>query len=67
MPETISVQIDKNGMKFDFHGFSGNNCGHEANAIRALLEKMGVHTDIEDSCQKEQEVNGVAGRISNGY
>ena len=53
----IEAEIKNGRIRWDFSGFSGDSCSQEEAALRLLLGKMGVRTDIVEEDKKKEEQN----------
>ncbi len=58
----VNAIIKDGKIELDFDGFVGNSCDQEEQAVRLLLGKMGIKTDVKESDRKERQTDNIAER-----
>lgn len=57
----VKAYLNNGKIVLDFDGYENDACSEEEKAIRAMLSKMGVRTDVDEQSKKaEREPNTVA-------
>lgn len=53
--KTITGVFSGGESHFDFEGFSGDDCSKEENALRAILSRLGIESEVMDEQNKDRK------------